>query len=189
LFLTIIGIATVILFHDYLGHVHLDFLHDLLRDDLAIKEHEPLTQSTLTSGNGDTIQSGVVVNCVSHTWLPADNVNPMIGFYRLYAGLSPPDENIRRVNAFYELISGLSPPAAASHRSIGLKYETSLILLIPAFSLIFPETYSLSLSYSSLHRASASTFPGLSGMEFYKRHDNKSASAMLRQLYINYLHR
>jgi hypothetical protein len=180
----VIGIATVICLHDYPGKDHLDSSHDLIRDDLSIRMYEPLTQSTWFIAGEDTIRTGVNANYVSHIWPVADNVKFMIVFSRLCSGLSPPDENAMRLHEFYDLISGLLPPLAASHRTSGFQSDESLFPLVSTLLVIVPFSYSLSFSYPSLHRSGnqISRQSGrLSGLARYKRHDNKSASVMLRQ--------
>jgi hypothetical protein len=184
LFLTVLGIATVICLHDYPGKDHLDSFHDLIRDDLSIRVHEPLTQSTWIIGVEDTMRTGVNANYVSHIWPLAGNVGFIIGFFRLCSWLSPPDENAMRLHDLYDLISGLSPPVAASHQTIGCQSDASLFRFVSTLLVIFPFSYSLSLSYPSLHR-SGNQISRQSGkfsvLECYKRRDKKSASLMLRQ--------
>ena len=162
IFLVVIGMATVVIFHDYPGHDHLDFLHNLLRQDAPTVEHEPLVPLSWLIGYEDSARSGANVNYVSPLWLPEDNVKPITGLNQRYSGVSPPYENVRLVNGFYELVSGLSPPAATSNRSISLKFYSSLIALIPTFSVIFPDIHLLHLvirrQISQLHHY----FPAIS---------------------------
>ena len=145
IFLVVLGLATVVIFHDYPGHDHLDFLHNLLRQDAPTVEHEPLVPLSWLIGYEDSARSGANVNYVSPLWLPEDNVKPITGLNQRYSGVSPPYENVRLVNGFYELVSGLSPPAATSNRSISLKFDSPLIALIPTFSVIFPDIHLLHL--------------------------------------------
>ena len=145
IFLVVIGMATVVIFHDYHGHDHMDSLHNLLREDAPTVEHEPLTPSFWIIGDEDSARTGANVNYVSHIWPLEDNAHPVDGFFRLHSGLPPPDATVRLVNGFYNLVSGLSPPAGASHRNISLRFDASFVSLIPAFSMTFPNIHLLHL--------------------------------------------
>src|ERR1700690_4251969 len=145
IFLAVIGIAAGVIFHDYPGHDHLNFLHNLLREDAPTIEHEPIVLLSWLIVDEDSARPGVNVNYVSSIWLPKDNLKPVTGLNPLYSGVSPPDEYDRLVNGFDELVAGLSPPAATSNRSISLKFYSSLIALIPIFSVICPDIHLLHL--------------------------------------------
>src|ERR1700690_3272591 len=109
IFLAVIGIAAVVIFHDYPGHDHLDFLHNLLREDAPTIEHEPLVPLSWLIGDEDSARPGANVNYVSNILLPKDNVKPVNCLNPLYSGCVLPYENVRLVKGFYELVTGLSP--------------------------------------------------------------------------------
>ncbi len=109
LFLSIISVGFVIICHDYPGHDHFEFLHDLLCDDTSIK---PIPQLfalkdivELKTGRSDTN-----VHLINNLCPKGHNKQ---GNEYLSSALDvlPFDVNVERDGLCHSLSSDLSPPA------------------------------------------------------------------------------
>ena len=127
LFLSIISVGFVIICHDYPGHGHFEFLHDLLRDDTSMKQITPLFALKdiveLNTGRSDTNLHLINNLCyLGHNKQGSEYLWSALGILHLVV-------NIERVSLSHPIPSDLSHPADIVAR-VGGCYPFSRCVLL-----------------------------------------------------------
>jgi hypothetical protein len=107
--LSIISVGFVIICHDYPGHGHFEFLHDLLRDDTSMKQISPLFALKdiveLNTGRSDPNLHLINNLCyLGHNKQGNEYLSSALD-------VLPFDVNVERDGLCHSLSSDLSPPA------------------------------------------------------------------------------
>ena len=122
--LSIIIIGLVVLFHDYPGHDHFEFLHDLIRNDNPIKQIKTVLASNVI-GKQKPVRTDANVNTLADEIFLGGGAKNVTGFYPQTSGMLFTRDNTKQLDGFYYLLRNLSPPADNRKKESGISHISS----------------------------------------------------------------